>query len=215
MDFQGRRILPHEKKGCIWCVSATSPIQELSVVAEGSCRQAAQSLSLASSLSLAAVTKLPCVFGWMRSGTRADRWHNSGGSKAARNLPPDAPLIRRRYGSMAQSNGRKYRYHEYCMLDFDKQTGTYAENRTTTLFHLMLPLVRTIGRLLAAIESCWYLIGVNARLLRRTSHRNARRRQPRSGEQPWPIAMLATILSAIRCMHGETSWWQRNETRPE
>ena len=177
--------------------------------------KAAQFLSSASTLNWAA-TKLHCVLGWMCSGTKADRWHNSGGSKAARNLPPQAPLIRRRYGSLAQPNGRKYRYHEYCMLDFDKQTGMYVENRTTTLFHLMLPLVRTIcklvgrRRLLAAIESCWYLIGDNARVLRRTSRRHARRRRPRSGERLLPIAMLATMLSAVRCMQGETSRWQQN-----
>ena len=61
---------------------------------------------------------------------------------AARNLPPEAPIIRRRYGSVARQSGQKYRYHEYCMLDYNKQTGEYMENRMTTLFHLMLPLVR-------------------------------------------------------------------------
>ena len=64
------------------------------------------------------------------AGMRPDRWHNSGGSKAARSLPPEDPVIRRRYGSIRQHNGKKYRYHEYCLINHDKETDQHVSRKT-------------------------------------------------------------------------------------
>ena len=143
------------------------------------------------------------MFGLFALGLRADRWHNSGGSKAARNLPPEAPIIRRRYGSLAQQTGKKYRYHEYCMLDYDKQTGAYMENRTTTLFHLMLPLVRTWLKWSAMTESCSQSNSLRQLVtrachftsLRRTKHHLAHQRRPRSDELLLLIATPAMTIA--------------------
>jgi hypothetical protein len=47
---------------------------------------------------------------------KADRWHNSGGVKGSRDMPPKQPLVRRRYGSVVSgTDGKKkgFRYHEY------------------------------------------------------------------------------------------------------
>ena len=74
------------------------------------------------------------------AGGRSDRWHNSGGAKAARDLPPSQPLVRRRYGSLAQQDGTKYRYHEYCLVTQDAKTGDFVQDRGAVLFHVMLPL---------------------------------------------------------------------------
>lgn len=57
------------------------------------------------------------------AGHQTDRWHNSGGSKAARDLPTDIPRIRRRYGSILQTDGSKFRYHEYKLVDRDLSCG--------------------------------------------------------------------------------------------
>jgi hypothetical protein len=41
------------------------------------------------------------------------------------------------------------------MLDYNKQTGEYMENRTTTLFHLMLHVWQhAIGAYLAKVVGC-------------------------------------------------------------
>ena len=74
------------------------------------------------------------------AGGRSDRWHNSGGAKAARDLPLSQPLVRRRYGSLAQQDGTKYRYHEYCLVTQDAKTGELVQDRAAVLFHVMLPL---------------------------------------------------------------------------
>ena len=74
------------------------------------------------------------------AGGRSDRWHNSGGAKAARDLPLSQPLVRRRYGSLAQQDGTKYRYHEYCLVTQDAKTGDFVQDRAAVLFHVMLPL---------------------------------------------------------------------------
>jgi hypothetical protein len=80
-----------------------------------------------------------------RSGTdRADRWHNSGGVRGARNMPISRPLVRRRYGSVSRHGQILYRFHEYCLLrpcatPADDPTGDsgYEEDRSTALFHVM------------------------------------------------------------------------------
>jgi hypothetical protein len=95
------------------------------------------------------------VRGKAAAGKQSDRWHNSGGSKAARDLPAGDAKIRRRYGSIAQANGQKYRYHEYKLV-FPTMTGpgdpiayqshkpqqnvVYQEDKSCVLYHVMLPL---------------------------------------------------------------------------
>ena len=89
------------------------------------------------------------------AGKQSDRWHNSGGSKAARDLPSGDAKIRRRYGSIAQADGKKYRYHEYKLV-FPTAAGpgdlpahqsnklqqqvVYQEDKSCVLYHVMLPL---------------------------------------------------------------------------
>eukprot|EP01043_Picozoa_sp_COSAG02_P003797 COSAG02_NODE_95_length_37416_cov_60.512742_28_plen_91_part_00 len=51
----------------------------------------------------------------------------------------------RRYGSLAQQDGQKYRYHEYYLISYDPVRGSYVEDRSVTLFHVMLPLSETRG----------------------------------------------------------------------
>ena len=89
------------------------------------------------------------------AGKQSDRWHNSGGSKAARDLPSGDAKIRRRYGSISQVDGQKYRYHEYKLVfptaagpgdlqahqrnKFQQQV-VYQEDKSCVLYHVMLPL---------------------------------------------------------------------------
>ena len=44
---------------------------------------------------------------------------------------------------MAQQDGQKYRYHEYYLISYDSARGCYVEDRSVTLFHVMLPLSET------------------------------------------------------------------------
>lgn len=87
------------------------------------------------------------------AGRQSDRWHNSGGSKAARDLPSGNAVIRRRYGSISQVDGQKYRYHEYKLVfptasgpgDLNQQhqlqqPPDYQEDKSCVLYHVMLPL---------------------------------------------------------------------------
>lgn len=49
--------------------------------------------------------------------------------------------VRRRYGSLTQHDGQKYRYHQYHLLSgMDPDTGDWIEDRGAALFHLMLPV---------------------------------------------------------------------------
>ena len=43
-------------------------------------------------------------------------------------------------GSLAQQDGTKYRYHEYCLVTQDAKTGDFVQDREAVLFHVMLPL---------------------------------------------------------------------------
>lgn len=78
-----------------------------------------------------------------RSNDRADRWHNSGGVRGARDMPKNAtPLVRRRYGSVAQNGEILWRFHEYSALtvvpDLDAPNGQRIdEDRSTVVFHVM------------------------------------------------------------------------------
>ena len=49
----------------------------------------------------------------------------------------------RRYGSLAQQDGQKYRYHEYYLISYDPARDSFVEDRSVTLFHVMLPLSET------------------------------------------------------------------------
>eukprot|EP01052_Picozoa_sp_SAG31_P020568 SAG31_NODE_1553_length_7905_cov_3.137330_5_plen_454_part_00 len=77
-------------------------------------------------------------------GQEQDRWHNSGGKRAARDLPKNAPLVRRRSGSIkrsAKSHGSAagtvtFRYHEYSLVSVD-QKGTCVDSGTSRLFHVV------------------------------------------------------------------------------
>ena len=85
--------------------------------------------------------------GWSERNAARCR-HNSGGAKAARKLPQENPVVcrrcarrpacrlrlgltefvLRRYGSLAQQNGQKFRYHEYCLVTPTDQND-YIEER--------------------------------------------------------------------------------------
>ena len=79
--------------------------------------------------------------------TKADRWHNSGGIKGSRDMPPNLPLVRRRYGAVVQADGSKgFRYHEYTRVRIveslaidgsGRMERTIAEDRSVVLFHVM------------------------------------------------------------------------------
>ena len=74
---------------------------------------------------------------------RADRWHNSGGVRGARDMPKNAtPLVRRRYGSVAQHGQILYRFHEYSSLAVVQDPTAPGgqridEDRSTVVFHVM------------------------------------------------------------------------------
>jgi hypothetical protein len=78
---------------------------------------------------------------------RADRWHNSGGVKGSRDMPPELPLVRRRYGAVVQADGSKgFRYHEYTRVRIiealagdgsGQMERTVTEDRSEVLFHVM------------------------------------------------------------------------------
>ena len=78
---------------------------------------------------------------------RADRWHNSGGVKGSRDMPPELPLVRRRYGAVIQADGSKgFRYHEYTRVRIiealagdgsGQMERTVTEDRSEVLFHVM------------------------------------------------------------------------------
>ena len=75
----------------------------------------------------------------------ADRWHNSGGVKGSRDMPPELPLVRRRYGALVQADGSKgFRYHEYtrvriieALAGSGQMERTVTEDRSEVLFHVM------------------------------------------------------------------------------
>lgn len=79
--------------------------------------------------------------------TKADRWHNSGGVKGSRDMPPNLPLVRRRYGAVVQADGSKgFRYHEYTRVRIvespaidgsGRMERAIAEDRSVVLFHVM------------------------------------------------------------------------------
>ena len=109
-------------------------------------------------MGLTTVPRVACVRvqhvrGKAAAGKQSDRWHNSGGSKAARDLPNDNANIRRRYGSIAQVDGTKYRYHEYKLVyptvagpsDLPaqkrrkpQQQVVYQEDKSCVLYHALL-----------------------------------------------------------------------------
>jgi len=78
-----------------------------------------------------------------RSNERADRWHNSGGVRGARDMPKNGtPLVRRRYGSVAQNGEILWRFHEYSALTVVEDPAApdgrrIEEDRSTVVFHVM------------------------------------------------------------------------------
>lgn len=73
---------------------------------------------------------------------KADRWHNSGGVRGARDMPTERPLVRRRYGSVSRGGTILWRFHEYSVVkrieDPDSEGGyRLDEDRSTTVFHVM------------------------------------------------------------------------------
>jgi hypothetical protein len=73
---------------------------------------------------------------------KADRWHNSGGVRGARDMPTERPLVRRRYGSVSRGGTILWRFHEYSLVkrveDPASEDGyRMDEDRATTVFHVM------------------------------------------------------------------------------
>jgi len=73
---------------------------------------------------------------------KADRWHNSGGVRGARDMPTERPLVRRRYGSVSRGGTILWRFHEYSLVkqveDPASEDGYRVdEDRSTTVFHVM------------------------------------------------------------------------------
>eukprot|EP01043_Picozoa_sp_COSAG02_P071348 COSAG02_NODE_13003_length_1462_cov_1.033749_3_plen_157_part_01 len=69
------------------------------------------------------------------------------GIKGSRDMPPDLPLVRRRYGAVVQADGSKgFRYHEYTRVRIIETLAadgsgqierTVTEDRSEVLFHVM------------------------------------------------------------------------------
>lgn len=73
---------------------------------------------------------------------KADRWHNSGGVRGARDMPTECPVVRRRYGSVSRAGTIMWRFHEYSLVtrveDPTEEDGyRFDEDRSTTVFHVM------------------------------------------------------------------------------
>jgi len=71
---------------------------------------------------------------------KADRWHNSGGVRGARDMPAEMPTVRRRYGSVSRQGTILWRFHEYSLLNRvpDGMSGMrLEEDRSTVVFHVM------------------------------------------------------------------------------
>jgi len=80
--------------------------------------------------------------GRTRVDKKADRWHNSGGVRGARDMPTERPLVRRRYGSVSRAGTILWRFHEYSLVkkvpDPDAKDGyRMDEDRSTVVFHVM------------------------------------------------------------------------------
>eukprot|EP01051_Picozoa_sp_SAG22_P011587 SAG22_NODE_1129_length_5458_cov_33.388692_4_plen_231_part_00 len=88
-------------------------------------------------------------------GKEQDRWHNSGGKKAARDLPKTGPVVRRRCGSIKRPKkaaaaaagaaalggsgeipGATHRYHEYS-LTVIASDGSVVDDGGTRLYHVV------------------------------------------------------------------------------
>ena len=77
-----------------------------------------------------------------RVDKKADRWHNSGGVRGARDMPTERPLVRRRYGSVSRAGTILWRFHEYSLVkrveDASEEDGyRLDEDRSTVVFHVM------------------------------------------------------------------------------
>lgn len=77
-----------------------------------------------------------------RVDKKADRWHNSGGVRGARDMPVERPVVRRRYGSVSRAGTIMWRFHEYSLVtrvsDPTEEHGyRFDEDRSTTVFHVM------------------------------------------------------------------------------
>lgn len=68
----------------------------------------------------------------------ADRWRNSGGEKGSSFLrnKQGVQVIRRRYGTVSQSDNSKLKYHEYNLVNQDAN-GKLSDSKGCTLFHLL------------------------------------------------------------------------------
>eukprot|EP01052_Picozoa_sp_SAG31_P006415 SAG31_NODE_295_length_18239_cov_15.063065_5_plen_908_part_00 len=70
-----------------------------------------------------------------------DRWHSSGGVSQSRDLPKEAPVVRRRYGTIQRDNRAIFSYHEYSLLRSSEAEGssgqTVVEDRTVVIFHVL------------------------------------------------------------------------------
>lgn len=80
--------------------------------------------------------------GRSRVDKKADRWHNSGGVRGARDMPTEKPLVRRRYGSVSRAGTILWRFHEYSLVkrvaDAAEEDGyRMDEDRSTVVFHVM------------------------------------------------------------------------------
>jgi hypothetical protein len=77
-----------------------------------------------------------------KNDKKADRWHNSGGVRGARDMPTEAPIVRRRYGSVSRAGTILWRFHEYSLVkrvDDATEADGYRldEDRSTVVFHVM------------------------------------------------------------------------------
>ena len=72
----------------------------------------------------------------------ADRWHNSGGQRGARDMPAEMPIVRRRYGSVSRAGTIYWRFHQYCLIRWVADSSfpkgyRVEEDRSTVIFHIM------------------------------------------------------------------------------
>ena len=60
----------------------------------------------------------------------------------------------RRYGSLSQHSGQKYRFHEYYLISYDPVRDCYVEDRCVTLVNTRTPSHDRLGFPLTSAEFC-------------------------------------------------------------
>lgn len=78
----------------------------------------------------------------------ADRWRNSGGEKGTSFLrnKKGVQVVRRRYGTVSQTDGTKLKFHEYNLVHQDPESSRLLDSKVATLFHLLPDMTTGLDR---------------------------------------------------------------------